>query len=83
MIRDTWFWCKIGITLFFIGAILRMYLVVRVKGWQGYLQRQTGVAASYRQLVVDKKAPLWPLPLSYIFIVLGFVVIFGSILLIG
>ena len=60
-----------------------MYLVVRVKGWQGYLQRQTGVAASYRQLVVDKKAPLWPLPLSYIFIVLGFVVIFGSILLIG
>jgi hypothetical protein len=83
MIRDTWFWCKIGITLFFIGAILRMYLVVRVKGWQGYLQRQTGVTASYRQLVADKKAALWPLPMSYIFIALGFIFIFGSILLIG
>jgi len=70
-------------TLFFIGAILRMYLVVRVKGWQGYLERQTGVTAAYRQLVSEKKAAAWPLPMSYVFIGLGFVFIFGSILLIG
>jgi hypothetical protein len=83
MIRNTWFWCKVGITLFFMGALLRMYIVVRVKGWRGYLERQTGVTAAYRQLVAEKKAALWPLPGTYLFIALGFVLIFGSILLIG
>lgn len=83
MARDTWFWTKVGITLFFIGGILRMYLVVRVKGWQGYLERQARVTNAYRQLVAEKKAVLWPLPGSYVFIGLGFAFIFGSILLIG
>jgi len=83
MARDTWFWCKVGITLFFAGAVLRMYLVVRVKGWGGYLERQTGVTAAYQLLVAEKKAASWPLPMSYILIGLGFVLIFGSIVFIG
>jgi hypothetical protein len=83
MARDTWFWSKVGITLFFAGAILRMYLVVRVKGWGGYLTRQTGVTLAYRSLVAEKKAVSWPLPMSYILIGLGLLLIFGSIIFIG
>jgi hypothetical protein len=42
-----------------------MYMVVRVNGWQGYLSRQAGVVASYRQLVANHQAAFGPLPTSY------------------
>jgi hypothetical protein len=60
-----------------------MYLVVRVKGWRGYLSRQKGVVNEYRQLVAAGKAPSWPLPMSYVLIGLGIAFVFGSIVLIG
>lgn len=70
----------IGFTWFALGGALRMYMVVRVNGWQGYLKPQKGVIESYRRLVADKQAPSWPLPASYLCIALGILIAFGSVL---
>jgi hypothetical protein len=43
MLKNTWFWCIVGVLVFNFGIALRMYLVVRVRGWKGYLSRQAGV----------------------------------------
>jgi hypothetical protein len=77
----TYFWCVVGIILFFLGGTLRMYMVVRVNGLAGYLKPQAGVSDGYRKLIAKNKAPSWPLPMSYLFIVLGVVTVFGSILI--
>jgi hypothetical protein len=77
----TFFWGVVGLIFFGIGGALRMYMVVRVKGWSGYLARQTGVIDSYRTLAMDRRAPSWPLPVSYLCMVLGVAFVFGSILL--
>lgn len=58
-----------------------MYVVVRVNGLAGYLKSQAGVSDGYRKLIAESQAPSWPLPMSYLFIALGFVTIFGSILI--
>lgn len=78
--KNTWFWCIVGFTLFSFGGSLRMFMVVRVNGWSGYLKPQTGVSKSYRRLVAQNEAPLWPLPMSYLFIAFGIGLVFGSIL---
>lgn len=83
MLKNTWFWCIVGVLVFNFGIALRMYLVVRVRGWKGYLSRQAGVIDAYRRLIVSEGAPSWPLPASYILMGLGVAFVFGSILLIG
>jgi hypothetical protein len=77
----TYFGYVIGMIFFWIGGALRMYMVVRIKGWSGYLARQAGVIDSYRVLAREHKAPLWPLPTSYVCIAFGIALAFGSILL--
>jgi hypothetical protein len=79
--KNTFFWCLVGFILFSLGAALRMYMVVRVKGLAGYLKPQVGVSVDYRALIAKSQAPSWPLPTSYLFIALGIVTVFGSILM--
>jgi hypothetical protein len=83
MLKNTWFWCIVGVAIFTFGIALRMYLVVRVRGWKGYLLPQAGVVEAYRMFVVSGGAPSWPLPTSYVLMGLGVAFVFGSILLIG
>lgn len=83
MLKNTWLWCIAGVIVFSLGIALRMYLVVRVKGWKGYLARQAGVVEAYRGLVASGSAPSWPLPTSYVLMAVGIVFVFGSIFLIG
>ena len=81
MFKGTLFQCIVGFLLFSIGGVLRMYMVVRVKGWSGYLEGQAGLAGAYKRLTQDRRAPLWPLPASYVLMVLGIVTVFASIIL--
>jgi hypothetical protein len=76
----TYFWCVVGMIFFWVGAALRMYMVVRVNGLAGYLKSQAGVSDGYRKLISESQAPAWPLPTSYLCIALGIATIFGSIL---
>ena len=78
--NTTFLWCIVGFVFFCVGVSFRMYIVVRVKGWSGYLSQQTGVMDSYRQLIAEKHAPLWPLPMSYLCMSLGILIGFVSIL---
>ena len=78
--NNTWLWCVVGFACFVVGGILRMFMVVRVNGWAGYLKNQSGVPEAYRRLANERNAPLWPLPASYALIVIGIATVFGSIL---
>jgi hypothetical protein len=81
LMKNTFAWCIVGFLCFSLGGTLRMYMVIRVKGWAGYLGRQTGITDSYRQLVIENQAPAWPLPMSYTCIAVGIAVAFGAILI--
>lgn len=80
MMSTTFLWCIVGFVFFCVGVSLRMYIVVRVKGWSGYLSQQTGVVDSYRQLIAEGQAPRWPLLMSYLCVALGILIGFVSIL---
>lgn len=77
---ETFFWCLIGFAVFAVGGALRMYIQIRARGLTGLTIRDSVVMDSYRTLVREGRAPLWPLPLSYVFILLGISIVFGSIL---
>lgn len=79
MIKNTWLWCLAGFLCFSVGGCLRMYIVIRVNGWSGYLARQNGLSESYKRLVADHQAQWWPLPASYFCMALGIAVVFGAI----
>jgi hypothetical protein len=81
LMKNTFAWCIVAFLCFSLGTALRMYMVIRVKGWSGYLAQQTGIADSYRQLVTKNQAPAWPLPMSYTCIAVGIAVGFGAILI--
>ena len=68
----------IGFALFAIGGAFRIYIQMHARGLAGFTARN--VVASYRKLVRDGRAPLWPLLASYVFIFMGILVVFGSIL---
>jgi hypothetical protein len=63
-----------------IGGVLRMYMVIRTRGWRGYFSSQSAAIQDYRLLVSKHQAPSWPIPLSYLCAVGGIVTIFGSII---
>lgn len=69
-----------GMLLFLSGGLCRTYMLIRVRGWQGYLSWQMGLADEYEKLVKEKKAPLWPLPASFLCAISGILLIFGSII---
>jgi hypothetical protein len=78
--KNTFLWSIIGFICFCIGCALRMYVIIRAKGLIGFVSRQTEVSTFYRRLVADNQAPKWPMPLSYVFLALGIVIVFGAIL---
>ena len=59
---------------------MRAYVLLRARGMGGFISRSAAVTASYRKLVKDGHAPLWPLTMSYICVILGICVVFGAIL---
>ncbi len=60
-----------------------MYIQIRARGLTGLTVRDSVVMDSYRALVREGRAPLWPLRLSYVFVLLGIAIVFGSILIGG
>jgi hypothetical protein len=79
--ENTWLTCVFGFTVFALGGFARQYMVVRLYGWGGYLSSQRDLIKKYRDLIRSHRAPSWPIGLSFVCIPLGFVIIFGAILL--
>jgi hypothetical protein len=77
---QTWLLCVVGIVVFWIGGMARMYMVVRLQGWAGYLSSQKNLTKRYRLLIETKHAPRWPMIVSSVCLPLGVVIVFGAIL---
>ena len=76
---QTWLLCVVGIVVFWIGGMARMYMVVRLQGWAGYLSSQknlTEVSALDR----DQTRPSMAHDREQRVLPLGVVIVFGAIL---
>ncbi len=78
--QKTWSVCILGIAVFCIGATARMYMVVRLNGWAGYLSRQKNLIKNYRLLIENEHASWWPIIVSSACLPLGVMIVFGAIL---
>jgi hypothetical protein len=78
---DTFISCLIGLAIFSVGVLLRMYMRIRAKGLAGFVSGNAAVIDCYRKLSREGRAPSWPLPASYVCMIAGICVIFGSILI--
>ena len=71
----------LGFVVFCIGGFARMYMVVRINGWSGYLSSQRNLITNYRKLISQQAAPIWPLVVSVTCMPLGLAIVFAVILL--
>ena len=79
-ISNTSEWIMIGFAIFALGAVFRAYVLIRAEGLSGFTTRSSIVIGSYRNLVREGRAPLWPLIANYVCVALGMSIMFGSIL---
>lgn len=78
--QKTWSVCILGIAVFCIGVAARMYMVIRLNGWAGYLSRQKNLTKNYRLLIENERASRWPILESGACLPLGVVIVFSAIL---
>ena len=79
MNSNTFIWYT-GLACGAVGTTFRAYVLIRAKGLRGFTTRNSVVIGSYRELVKEGRAPLWPLIMSYVFITLGISMMAGAIL---
>lgn len=58
----------------------RAYILRRTNRLAEFLSRGSAGVDSYRELVREGRAPLWPLIMNYVFVPLGIAIMFGAIL---
>ena len=69
-----------GFVLFVLGGSARMYMLIALRGWKGYLTSQKNLTREYRQSFREPRA-LVPLVLMYTLTPLGIIIVFSAILL--